>query len=155
MMLAVIRVRGTVNIKHDIKHTLELMNLNRPNHCVIITDSPNNIGMIKKVNDYVTWGEVDAPTLEELIRTRGRLEGDIPVTDEYLVKNTEFKTVADASQAMVAGKVQVAQVPGLKKVFRLSPPKRGGYEGIKRAYSVGGALGHRGEDINQLIRRMV
>ncbi len=155
MMLAVIRVRGTVNIKPDIKYTMELLRLGRPNHCVVIPDSPNNVGMLRKVKDYVTWGEVDEETLEELIRTRGRLEGDLPMTDDHIKKNTSFKTVKDLSKAMVDGKTKVAEVPKMKRVFRLNPPRRGGYEGIKRAFKVGGALGYRGEDINDLIRRMV
>jgi len=44
----------------------------------------------------------------------------------------------------------------LKPFFRLNPP-RGGFErkGIKNTFSFGGALGYRGEKINNLIRRML
>jgi large subunit ribosomal protein L30 len=40
--------------------------------------------------------------------------------------------------------------------FRLNPP-RGGYgrKGIKKGFSEGGALGYRGEKINDLIKKMV
>ncbi|RME77660.1 50S ribosomal protein L30 [Candidatus Woesearchaeota archaeon] len=43
-----------------------------------------------------------------------------------------------------------------ENVYHLHPP-RGGFErgGIKKAYSAGGALGDRGEDINKLIQRMI
>ncbi len=42
------------------------------------------------------------------------------------------------------------------KHFNLQPPK-GGFErkGIKTPYKKGGALGYRGEDMNDLIRRML
>ena len=41
-------------------------------------------------------------------------------------------------------------------VFKLSPPK-GGFErkGIKNPFSLGGALGYRSDNINDLIKRMV
>ncbi|MBN2141994.1 uL30 family ribosomal protein [Candidatus Woesearchaeota archaeon] len=43
-----------------------------------------------------------------------------------------------------------------KKVFRLHPP-RGGFErkGIKKPFSLGGALGYRGEKMNDLIQKML
>jgi len=45
---------------------------------------------------------------------------------------------------------------GKLKPFRLSPP-RGGFErkGIKVSFKSGGALGYRGEKINDLIKRML
>ena len=36
MSWAVVRVRGSVNVKPKIKETMKLMRLNRVNHCVII-----------------------------------------------------------------------------------------------------------------------
>ena len=54
---------------------------------------------------------------------------------------------------LTEGKVVMRDVPGLKPVFRLHPPRKG-YEGIKRSFKEGGALGYRGEKINHLIRRM-
>ncbi len=44
----------------------------------------------------------------------------------------------------------------LKKYFRLSPP-RGGFErkGIKKDFTVSGALGYRGNKINDLIKKMI
>ena len=44
----------------------------------------------------------------------------------------------------------------LKKAFFLAPPK-GGFErkGIKKAFTIGGALGERGDAINELIKKMM
>ncbi len=43
-----------------------------------------------------------------------------------------------------------------KKFFRLSPPKGGfGRKGIKKSFNVRGALGYRGKEINNLIKRML
>ena len=53
-------------------------------------------------------------------------------------------------------KIKLKDVPGLKTYFRLTPPK-GGFEreGIKTQFSLGGALGYRKDNINNLLRRMI
>ena len=154
MVYAVIRVRGTVNVRHDIKKTLQMLRLHRVNHCVIVEENETFKGMLQKVKDYITWGELDKDTLVELIKKRGRLIGDRPVDDEYIKSSTPYKSVEEFAEAIIDGKIRYRDLPDIKPVFRLSPPRKG-YEGIKRAYSVGGALGYRGKDINDLIKRMM
>jgi len=152
-MFAVIRVRGQPDVNKDIRKTMELMNLTRVNHCVIIPENDVSKGMLQKAKDYITWGEVDEETLEKMILIRGRLAGDIMITDEYLKSNTEFGTVAEMAKALIGG-YRMKDMEGAKPVFRLHPPVKG-YEGIKRSYRNGGALGYRGEAINNLIARML
>ncbi len=154
MVYAVIRVRGTVNVRHDIKKTLQMLRLHRVNHCVIVEENETFKGMLQKAKDYITWGELDKDTLVELIKKRGRLIGDRPVDDEYIKSSTPYKSVEEFAEAIIDGKIRYRDLPDIKPVFRLSPPRKG-YEGIKRAYSVGGALGYRGKDINDLIKRMM
>ena len=67
MVFAVIRVRGTLRIKPDIKETLRLLRLNQVNHCVIIPETNEYRGMLQKSKDYITWGEIDQETLHNLI----------------------------------------------------------------------------------------
>ena len=153
-MFAVIRVRGQPDVNVDIRRTMELMNLTRVNHCVIIPENDVTKGMLQKAKDYITWGEINESTLTDMIRIRGRLAGDITITDEYLKANTEFGTVADMAKAMIGSDYKMKDVEGAKAVFRLHPPAKG-YEGIKRSYRNGGALGYRGEAINELIARML
>jgi len=153
-MFAVIRVRGQPDVNVDIRRTMELMNLTRVNHCVIVPENDVTKGMLQKAKDYITWGEINEPTLTDMIRVRGRLSGDIAITDEYLKANTEFGTVADMAKAMLGSDYKMKDVEGAKAVFRLHPPAKG-YEGIKRSYRNGGALGYRGEAINELIARML
>jgi large subunit ribosomal protein L30 len=153
-MFAVIRVRGQVDVNVDVRRTMELMNLTRVNHCVLIPDNEVTKGMLQKAKDYVTWGEIDAATLGNMITVRGRLSGDVPITDEYLKANTEFASVASMADAMVNGSYRMRDAEGAKAVFRLHPPAKG-YKGIKRSYRNGGALGYRGAAINELIARML
>ncbi|PKL60440.1 MAG: 50S ribosomal protein L30, partial [Methanomicrobiales archaeon HGW-Methanomicrobiales-4] len=86
-MYAVVQVRGTVKTRREIKDTLKMLRLHHINHCVIIPDTPAYMGMIQKVKDFVAYGKVDAGTVDELLRTRGRLVGDVHLTDEYIKEN--------------------------------------------------------------------
>ena len=152
MSWSVVRVRGSVNVKPKIKETMKLMRLNRVNHCVIIPENDTYIGMLQIIKDYVTLGEVDAETTELMLESSGKTAGSSAFTKNEL-KETSFKTMKALAKGLTEGKTVMRDVPGLKPLFRLHPPRKG-YEGIKRSFKEGGALGYRGEKINHLIRRM-
>ncbi len=109
--------------------------------------------MIRKVKDYVAFGEVDAPTIETLLLTRGKIVGDEPLTDEYVKSNSTYGTIADLAKALASGEVKLRDVPGLKPVLRLHPPRKG-YKTTKRTFPQGGALGYYGQEINTLLYKM-
>jgi len=153
MAYAVIRVRGSPEVNGDIENTMKLLNLTRVNHCSIVPENNVTKGMLQKAKDFITWGEVDEPTLVEMIKIRGRISGDARITDEYLAENSEFKTVELLAKAIL-GDYRIRDIEAAKPVFRLHPPVKG-YEGNKRSYRNGGALGYRGNAINDLIRRML
>lgn len=71
-MIAVVLVRGLIDISGDIKDTLSMMRLKRKNVCVILEGTPSNMGMINKTKDYITWGEIDDATLKMLIEKRAK-----------------------------------------------------------------------------------
>lgn len=154
MVFAVMRVRGTVNVNPDIKHTLELLRLTRVNHCVLLEENSVYKGMLQMVKDYTTWGEIEKETLLKLIESRGKLIGDKQITQDHLKSATSYDTFEKLSQAIIDKKFKYNDIPDIKPIFRLKPPKKG-YEGIKRSYKNGGALGYRGKEINKLIWRML
>jgi 50S ribosomal protein L30P, archaeal len=154
MAYAVIRVRGQPDVSYDIEYTMGLLGVNKVNHCAIVPENASTKGMLQKVKDYTTYGEINAETLAQLIRVRGRLSGDRMITDEYLAANSDFKTVDELAKAIIENDYRMKDVEAAKPVFRLHPPVKG-YEGNKRSYKNGGALGYRGEAINDLIARML
>ena len=154
MVYAVVRVRGTVNVNPDIKKTLELLRLHHVNHCVIIEENNVYKGMLQKIKDYTTWGEINQKTIEQIIINKGKLHGEKNITDEYIKSATSFSTIEKLSQAIHDNKFVYKDIPDVKPLFRLKPPKKG-YEGIKKSFKKGGALGYRGKDINHLIQRMI
>ena len=109
--IGMILIRSGVGANHKVRDTLKMLHLKRKNNCAVIDNTPSNLGMVNKVKDFITWGELN---------------------DEIL---GIFKD---------------------KKVINLHPP-RGGFErkGVKVPFKVGGALGYRGDKINDLIKRML
>ena len=88
--IAVIRLRGLMGVKKDIKDTMKMLRLHNKNHCVVINNSPNYIGMLRKVKDYVTWGEINEKTFKELLLNRGRIVGKKNVDEEYIKEKKVF-----------------------------------------------------------------
>ena len=152
MSWAIVRVRGTVNVKSKISKTLKFLRLHRPNHCIIVPENDSYKGMLNIVKDYVTWGEITPASVEMSAKDRIHLEGGNVVSTAEL-KSLGFKNVKDFAKQISEGKVHLNNMRKIKPVIRLHPPIKG-YEGNKRSYKEGGSLGYRGEEINNLIGRM-
>ena len=156
MTFLIVRVRSDRGVERSIRDTMAMMNLTRVNHATIVPESSTYAGMLQKSKDFVTWGVVDAGTIENLLKERGRMVGDKPVDDAAIKAGSDFKSVKDFSKALASGEATMKSVDGLKPVLRLHPPRGSkGWGGFKRAYSVGGALGFRGEEISSLAERMI
>ena len=156
MTWLVIRVRSDVGVERSIKETMHMLNLTRVNHAVLVPQNPQYKGMLQKAKDYITWGEATEELVEKMLSGRGRMVGDAPLTDEIVAEHTDYTNMAEFAKAIAAGETTVKAVPDLKRVFRLHPPRGPkGWGGIKRSYTVGGALGSRGEAIGALVERMI
>lgn len=155
MAYVVIRLTGSVHIKTDIGKTLNLLRLNKKNHCVVVPETKEIVGMIKKVKNAITWGELDEATIVKLILKRGRLPGNKRITEEY-VKEKTGKTTDILAKEITQGSTKLKEIPGLKPVFRLNPPSKGlERKGLKKEFSMGGSWGYRGVKINELLKRMI
>jgi len=156
MTWLVIRVRSDRTVERKISETMQHLNLTRVNHAVLIPESETYAGMLHKVKDFVTWGEVSGDAIAGLIRNRGRLIGDKPVTDAAVKEFSEYKTIDAFAKAIASGDATVKDMETLKRVFRLHPPRGNkGWGGVKRHFTVGGALGFRGDAIEELAARMM
>jgi len=56
-MLAVIRIRGTVEVSEKIRNALDSLGLRKTNNMILIDEKIKSV--IKKVNSHVAWGELD------------------------------------------------------------------------------------------------
>lgn len=153
--IAVIRIRGSFGVRKEIKDTMSMLRLYNQNHCIIIDSSPNYIGMLKKVKDYVTWGEIDEKTFNELISRRGKIIANKSLTESYLKEKVNL-SFEEFTKEFFNFKKSLKDIPGFKLYFKLKPPVKGfERKGIKVPYSMGGVLGYRKENINGLILRML
>ncbi|RBQ25298.1 MAG: 50S ribosomal protein L30P [Methanocorpusculum sp. MCE] len=152
-MYAVVQVRGVVNTRRDIKETLKMLRLHHINHCVLVPETPEYLGMIRKAKDFIAFGEVDAATVATILTTRGRLTGNKPLTEEYVKSATSYGRIEEFAAALVNGEIRMKDVPELKPVLRMHPPRKG-YKTTKRTYTQGGALGYYGKEINDLLIKM-
>ncbi|MBI5229147.1 50S ribosomal protein L30 [Candidatus Micrarchaeota archaeon] len=152
-LIAVILVRGFRGMPRKAEETIKTIGLYRKHNCIFVKLSPQSRGMLLKSKDFITWGEVSVETVRKLLEKRGILTGGKPLLESYLVEKTSFKSIEELANQLVDGRASVCDVKGLKKVFRLSPPKRG-FGSIKAAFPKG-ALGYRGKEINGLIEKML
>lgn len=140
-MLAVIRIHGMVKIKKKVEETLHRMRLRRKYSCVVLNPTKEQLGMLKKLRDFVAFGEIDDKTLKELIEKRGQLINKSKKIDakkiiEEIKKGNKYEEL------------------NLKPFFRLHPPRKGIES--KKHFGVGkGVLGDNKNKINDLIRRML
>jgi large subunit ribosomal protein L30 len=152
-MYTAVRLRSTVNTRPDIKDTLKMLRLNRVNHCVVLEENPHNKGMIQKVKDYVAWGTITPEVLAQLIHKRGEIKGGAQVTDDYIKEHTSYDSIDELAQAICTGDAALRDIPLLKPLFRLHPPRKG-HDGIKKTVGEGGVLGYHGDGINALLHKM-
>ncbi len=152
-MYAIVRLRGGVKTRQDIRDTLAMLHLDRINHCVVLPEKPNYDGMIHKAKDYIAWGTINPETLAQMLKNRGKLEGKEALTEEYLGKNTKFKSFEELAKAVCEGQASLTDIPRLKPIFRLHPARKG-LRGTKRTFQEGGDLGYHGTEINFLLNKM-
>lgn len=149
--IAVLRIRGT-GMKKEFNDTLKMLRLTKPNHLTIVDDRPQYLGMLQKIKDFTTFGEIDLETFKKLLIKRGRRLGNKRIDENYIKEKTG-KSLNSYAKEFMEFKAELEDLE-IKKVFRLHPPKKG-FKSIKKGYNQGGDLGYRGEAINKLIERMI
>jgi len=156
MAWLVIRVRSDRGVERSIRETMSYLNLTKVNHAVIVPESETYAGMLQKAKDFITWGPISSDGISKMIRERGRLPGDRPVDDSAISDCTDYDGIDTFAAAVASGDASLKDASNLKRVFRLHPPRGSkGWGGIKRSFTVGGALGNRGEAIEDLAARMM
>ena len=70
-MKAIIRITGEVGLRKDIIETFNRLRLRKKYSCIII-EKPNKeqLGMIKKVRDFVAYGDVEEKIYKKLVEKR-------------------------------------------------------------------------------------
>ena len=140
-MICIIRIRGEVGLRKDVVETLNRLRLKRKYCCVVIKPDAEKLGMIKKINNFVAYGNINENVFEKLIDKRGQL--------------LDKKKKIDAKKIVSGFKEgKIFEELGLKPFFRLHPP-RGGIDSKIHFGKKKGVLGDNKESINRLVERML
>jgi large subunit ribosomal protein L30 len=140
--LAIIRIVGQVGLERNLVETLDRLRIRKKYACVVLVNpNENSLGMVSKVYDLVSFGEIDEKTFVELLKARGKLIDKSKKVnfDEIPKKLIEGKNYSELN---------------VKPFFRLHPP-RGGIDTKKHFGVKKGVLGNAGENIDKLLRRML
>ena len=138
-MICIIRIRGRVGLNKDINETLNRLRLRKKYSCVVLNAKKEQLGMIKKVKDFVAFGEISDKMFEKLIEARGK------VVDKS--KKIDAKNIVSEIK-----KGKKYQELNLNTFFRLHSPRKGINAKI---HFPKGVLGNNREEINKLIERML
>lgn len=156
VFLFAIRLKGSFGVPVDVERTLASLRLNRRFNAVLLENSANAVTSLRKVKDYVTWGEAKRIDIARLLRERGELLGGVPLTDKSAHDKLGVQSVDGLASALADGSITLKTLleKGLKPVFRLRPPTGGFEASAKRPHGTRGELGQRGPEITTLVARM-
>ncbi len=70
-MIAIIRISGMVDVNKHVENTLFRLRLRRKYCCVVLEETPEIKGMLKKIRNFVAYGKIDEKTFKQLKEKRG------------------------------------------------------------------------------------
>jgi large subunit ribosomal protein L30 len=141
-MIAIIRISGIPEMPSSPGETLHRLRLRKKFCCVLMSEKPENLGMLEEVKNFVAYGKIDKATLVELIKKRGK---PIPANKKIDAE----KVASELLESKIEKKLGDF---GIKPFFSLHPP-RGGIK--SKLHFPRGVLGNHQDKINDLIRRML
>ncbi|MDH3313725.1 MAG: 50S ribosomal protein L30 [Nitrosopumilus sp.] len=149
----VVRIKGQADCPYWATHTMTLLKLDKKYRATILPAKENTLGMLRKVQHYVSWIELDASLAKELIDKKARKGGYQKITPEDL-KELGFASSDELGTALAEGKATLSKLKPLKPWFALSPPRLGFKRSTKRLYGNKGVLGQN-KELDAIVRRMI
>jgi len=149
----VVRIKGQADVPYWATTTLKLLKLDKKYRATIIPAKENTLGMLKKIQHYISWQEIDISTTKELLDKKARKTGYKKITTDDLPK-IGFKTIDELASSLTEGKATLSKLSPLKPWFALAPPKHGFKRSTKKLYGQKGVLGHN-KELTTIVRRMM
>jgi len=149
----VVRIKGQADCPYWATHTMMLLKLDKKYRATILPAKENTLGMLRKVQHYVSWIELDASLAKELIDKKARKGGYQKITSEDL-KELGFASSDELGTALAEGKATLSKLKPLKPWFALAPPRLGFKRSTKKLYGNKGVLGQN-KELDAIVRRMI
>ncbi|MDH3794922.1 MAG: 50S ribosomal protein L30 [Nitrosopumilus sp.] len=149
----VVRIKGQADCPYWATTTMTLLKLDKKYRATILPAKDNTLGMLKKVQHYVSWIEIDASLATELVDKKARKDGYQKVTADDL-KELGFASAEELGTALAEGKATLSKLKPLKPWFALAPPIHGFKRSTKKLYGQKGMLGLN-KELDTIVRRMI
>jgi len=149
----VVRIKGQADCPYWATTTMTLLKLDKKYRATILPIKDNTLGMLRKVQHYVSWTEIDASLAQELVEKKARKGGYQKVTDDDL-KELGFANASELGTALADGKATLSKLSPLKPWFALAPPVHGFRRSTKKLYGQKGVLGAN-KELDTIVRRMI
>ena len=149
----VVRIKGQADVPYWATHTMTLLKLDKKYRATILPAKENTLGMLKKVQHYVSWIELDTALAKELIDKKARKSGYQKITSEDL-KELGFESSDGLAAALAEGKATLSKLKPLKPWFALAPPRYGFKRSTKKLYGQKGVLGQN-KELGTIVRNMM
>ena len=137
----VVRICGQADVPYWATTTMSLLKLEKKYRATIIPEKENTLGMLRKIQHYVSWQEVDVETAKELLDKKARKTGYKKVTNEDIT-SVGFKSMDELATSLAEGKTSLSKLKPLKPWFALDPPRHGFKRSTKRLYGQIGVFGY-------------
>jgi large subunit ribosomal protein L30 len=152
MAYVVLRIKGTVNVPHWARYTLDNLSLYKKFWATILPETPESIGMLRKIKDFVAWSHVDASFVKELLEKRGKTIGSKPL--KLLPDSAPYNDINDLAADLAKDKIRLSSLQMVKPWFALNPPRGGFKRKTKTQYHQKGVLGE-DKELVEIIKRMI
>ena len=149
----VVRIHGQPDVPYWATTTMSLLKLEKKYRATIIPEKENTLGMLRKIQHYISWQEIDLETTKQLLDKKARKSGYKKVTDEDIVA-IGFQSKDELASALTEGKATLSKLKPLKPWFALDPPRKGFKRSTKRLYGQKGVLGYN-KELSVIVKRMM
>ena len=149
----VVRIHGQPDVPYWATTTMSLLKLEKRYRATIIPEKENTLGMLRKIQHYVSWQEIDVETTKQLLDKKARKSGYKKVTNEDITA-IGFESIDALASALTEGKTSLSKLKPLKPWFALDPPRQGFKRSTKRLYGQKGVLGHN-KELSVIVKRMM
>lgn len=159
----VIRIRGTIGVSPKAKKIMQLFRLRQLHNATLVKLNEATIRQLRLIEPYVTYGYPSRETIQKLIYKRGfgKLNKQrIPISDNNVIQEglstCGINCTADLINELYNVGPHFKQANNFLWPFKLSSPTGGFSRKTKLLHFMeGGESGARGEEINNLVKRMI
>ena len=149
----VLRISGQADVPYWAVTTMTLLKLEKKYRATIIPEKENTVGMLRKIQHYISWQEIDTETVKELLDKKARKSGYKKVTNEDIT-SIGFTSIDELATSLAEGKTSLSKLKPLKPWFALDPPRHGFKRSTKKLYGQKGVLGHN-KELSVIVKRMM